>query len=236
MNIDVAISAGVILPAQVENKLVVIIDILRATSVICHGLNNGAKAFMPVEQVEEAFKLQQENGYLCGGERHADKIEGFQFGNSPFDYQPNLVKDKTIVLTTSNGTRAVKNSLSAKHLIIGSFANINRVVDYIVNQDNDVCLVASGTGNKLSMDDSLCAGNIIADVIQKKEATLSDAASVHLTLYNAMGDDLHKALKSSCYHYNLLAKKGLHKDLDLCLTKNSCDLLPYLKDDLLVID
>lgn len=236
MNIDVAISAGLILPAQVQDKLVVIIDILRATSVICHGLKNGAKAFLPVEQVDEAFKLQNEYGYLCGGERHADKIEGFQFGNSPYDYKPELVNNKTIVLTTSNGTRAVKNSLSAAHLIIGAFANIDRVVDYIVNQKNDVCLVASGTGNKLSMDDSLCAGNIIEEVIQKTEATLTDAASAHLTLYNALGDDLHKALKSSCYHYNLLSKKGLNKDLDLCLTKNSCDLLPYLKDDLLIVD
>ena len=236
MQIDVAISAGLILPAQVENKLVVVIDILRATSVICHGLNNGAKSFLPVEHVEEAFKLRQAHGYLCGGERHADKIEGFQFGNSPHDYKPELVTGKTIVLTTSNGTRAVKNSLSAQHLIIGAFANIDRVVDFIANQANDVCLVASGTGNKFSMDDSLCAGNIIADVLKQKEATLTDVASAHLTLYNALGDDLHKALKSSCYHYNLLSKKGLQKDLNLCLTKNSCHLLPYLKDDVLVID
>lgn len=235
MKIDVAISAGVVLPEQVKDKLVVVIDILRATSVICNGLQNGAVAFVPVEEVEEAFSLQQTYGYLCGGERHAEKIEGFQFGNSPLEYTPKLVKGKTIALTTSNGTRAIKNSLTANKLIIGAFANINRVVDFISSQENDVCLVCSGTSNQFSMDDSLCAGNIINDVLEKREAALSDAASAHLSLYNTSGADLHKALKTSCFHYNLLHSKGFIKDLDICLSKNSCNLLPYLKGSKLIL-
>lgn len=235
MKIDVAISAGVILPEQVKDKLVIVIDILRATSVICHGLQNGATAFVPVEEVDEAFSLQRTEGYLCGGERHAERIAGFQFGNSPLDYTPELVTGAIIALTTSNGTRAIKNSLTANKLLIGAFANIKYVVDFITAQENDVCLVCSGTSNQFSMDDSLCAGNIIYDVLQQREAALSDAASAHLSLYNTFGANLHLALKNNCFHYNLLQKKGFIKDLDICLTKNSCHLLPYLKGSKLVI-
>lgn len=231
MTIDVAISAA-IQPEQTTEKLVVVIDVLRATSVICTGLYHGAKAFIPVETVDEAQNIKSDDKLLAG-ERKGFKIDGFDLGNSPLEYTADIVKDKTIILTTTNGTRAIKNSTHPHELIIGSFLNLNTICEYIQQQERDVCLVCAGTVNKFSLDDALCAGNIIS-VLTTIDVTiqLTDVAFAHKTLYESVANkDLHTVLKEGCKHYSYLKQNGFSADLDYCLRRNACPVLPKLIGD-----
>ncbi len=227
MLVDVAISAGHIMPEQTAGKLVVVIDVLRATSVICTGLMNGAKAFIPVSSIEEAVQLKSKNTLLAG-ERDGFKIDGFDLGNSPLEYVSEIVKDKTIILTTTNGTRAINNSSNAHELIIASFLNLEAVCTYILQQDKDVCLVCAGTKNNFSLDDAMCSGNIISLLMKYAPKTeLSDAAFAHLNIYDSNNkSDLHKALNDGCKHYCYLNNNGFSDDLQCCLKKNTSIIVP----------
>ena len=122
--LDVCLSPELIQLFDIKEKVVVIIDILRATSTICNILNNGAKEVIPVSDLEQAKKYLM-NGYIVGAERGGKTIDGFSFGNSPFDYPSEVVKNKSVVLTTSNGTKALHLSRDANQILIGSFLNLN---------------------------------------------------------------------------------------------------------------
>jgi len=269
MTIDVAISAAQVQPLQVRGKLVVVIDVLRASSVICTGLYHGATEFIPMNKVSKAIRyahlkhntfktesvvvendtkyhndwanllhinknIQPERTYkknerrLLAGEQNGFKINDFDLGNSPLEYTAEVVKDKTIVIITTNGTHAIKNSAAAHELIIACFLNIDKVCEYIQEQEHDVVVVCAGTLDQFSLDDALCAGNIIANLVAKdKEIELTDAAFAHKTLYESVENkDLKAVLKEGCQHYTYLENNGFSEDLDYCLRKNSCPVVP----------
>src|SRR3712207_4750383 len=152
MKIDVIISANDIKEEKVKGKTVIIIDILRATSVIVTALNNGCNEVIPVLEVEDAMKIVKDNRkkYILGGERNALKIEGFDFSNSPLDYTKDVVKDKTLVMTTTNGTRAIHGAMSAKNILIGAMINARSVANKVLELDNDLVIINSGTNGEFS--------------------------------------------------------------------------------------
>lgn len=268
MTIDVAISASLVQREQIEGKLVVVIDVLRATSVICTGLFHGANSFIPVETVSHAHReinrqkklitLQSKEDFnkqvkedwtillrsvplsnhtLLAGERNGFQIKNFDLGNSPLEYTPELVKGKNIIFTTTNGTIAIKKCFSAYELIIGSFLNLEKVCNYINKTKKDVCIVCAGTQSQFSLDDALCASNIIADIVAKNpNIKLTDAAFFHKSLYNFYASkSLHIPLKEGCKHYNYLKENGFSADLDFCLKRNTCPVLPKLKGNYISI-
>jgi len=232
--IDVAITAGAVQATQTQGNIAVVIDVLRASSVICTALHNGAKTIIPVKTLEEAFLLRSET-CLLAGERHGFKPEGFDLGNSPLEYKHDIIAGKDIILTTTNGTRAIKNSRDATEIIIASFLNLDAVCSYLLSQPLDVCIVCAGTENRFSLDDALCAGNIISILCTKSASVnLTDSAFAHKTLYESMSSNLQQALQNGCAHYTYLKQNGFASDVDFCLQKNVFNVLPKLSNNSII--
>jgi 2-phosphosulfolactate phosphatase len=214
---------------SIEKKIVVVIDILRASSTITTIIDHGAEALIPV--VDEANALKYKNkDYLIGGERNGETISGFDFGNSPFHYKKNLVKDKTIVLTTTNGTRCVEMSSNASDVIIGSFLNLSAVANYLKNKNKDIVLFCAGWKNKVNLEDSLFAGALAKKLTN---AHLDDSTLLCMDAFEVSGKDLFKTLQKS-NHFQRLEKKGVIKDIEYCCKLDTTNIVPILKDGLIV--
>ena len=229
MNINVIPYAAASRPELTENKTVVVIDVLRATSVMLTALSNGAREIVPAISPEEALQksfLYDVEEVVLGGERNAMKIEGFHLGNSPLDYTEKNISGKTIVITTTNGTKALNSSLNAKKVLIGAFLNANAVVEAIKDED-EVVLFCSGTNNSFSLDDGMCAAMIINKLSKTKEVHLTDFARLLLTTFRTNPDNLELLLKD-CYHLNLLKQKGFEKDVTFCLQNSLYNIVPQM--------
>jgi 2-phosphosulfolactate phosphatase len=225
MTIDVAISAEHVLETDVRNKTVIVIDVLRATSVMITALENGAEKIIPVQTIKEVFnKAKQNNSAIKAGERHAEKVEGFDLGNSPLEYTRARVKDKTIVLSTTNGTRALLKTREANMVFIGAFLNVNAVAKAAHKIGSDILILCAGTHGKLSLDDALCAGAIINAILQNKTTKLTDIAWMHYNLYT--NNNKIETVLRNCSHYQLLKQKGFNSDIDYCIQLNTSTLVP----------
>ncbi|HEX2982737.1 MAG TPA: 2-phosphosulfolactate phosphatase family protein [Ignavibacteriales bacterium] len=233
MNIDVIISADDIKPEKIKNKTVVVIDILRATSVIVTAVNNGCKKIIPVVTVEEAFELSKHDRsqYVLGGERGAVKIDGFDFSNSPLEFTPEVLKDKTLIMSTTNGTKAINGCLQAKSLLIGAIINAAAVAREITSLGDDAVLVNAGTEGQFSMDDFIAAGYIIHKALAIKNADLSDVAKTSLYIYENNPDLL--SFIRHARHYKRIEKLGLEKDVLYCCRKNIIDIVPLYKNGII---
>src|ERR1700754_1048257 len=160
--LEVCLTPALIPLFKVEDHIVVVIDIFRATTSICYGIDNGAEAIIPVSQVEECLAYQEIHPeYLLAAERNGEVVSGFDFGNSPFSYTKEKVNGKTIVLTTTNGTHALHLSRSAKRVIIGSFLNLTAVCNWLKTQNENILLVCAGWKNNFNLEDTLFSGAVV---------------------------------------------------------------------------
>jgi 2-phosphosulfolactate phosphatase len=239
MKVDVVISADHIKEEYLEDKIVVVIDMLRATSVITTALANGAKKVIPILTVEGAFKIKEDLKkknieVLLGGERKALKIEGFDFTNSPLEYTEERVKDKTIVLSTTNGTRAINLSLKAKKIYIGAMLNAKALIDIIKEEKDDIVFINSGTNGEFTMDDFICSGYMISLLNKEESLDLSDIAKTAKLIYET--NDVLDYIKNA-RHYEVLKSLNLEEDLYYCCKKDIIEIVPrvYVKDGLLEI-
>ncbi len=215
-------------------SIVVIIDILRATSAICTAFEYGAEKIIPVATVEEANKYKK-MGYLAGAERDAIKLEGFDFGNSPFHYRGDHVKGKTIVLTTTNGTQAIEAARNAYQVVIGSFLNIDSLCEWLIDQKRSVLLLCSGWKNKFNLEDALFAGAVTQKLTTESDNyQLGDACLALKFLYQSAEKNPYRFLNQSS-HKERLARLQLKDDIRYCLTPNQTKVIPVLKDEALVI-
>ncbi len=233
MNIKVVATAQQVQKEFVINKTVVVIDVLRATSVITTALFNGAKAVVPVASIPEAeslFSLYEPGTALKGGERGGIIIEGFHLGNSPFSYQPETIDGKTIILTTTNGTLAIRNSNAAKELYAVSFLNVAVAAQQIIQSANDLVIVCAGTNGFFSLDDALCAGMIINELMRFATVAPDDLGQMALSFFREGEQDLQKKLQH-CKHVNYLQSIGFEKDVRYCLQTNLVAVLPILCED-----
>ncbi len=146
----------------VENKNVVVIDILRATTTMCVAMENGANSIWPVDSVQKA--AQAGSSFLTAGERNGEKVEGFDLGNSPQEFSEEVVKGRDIVMTTTNGTKAISLSEGAKNIYIASYRNISAVVQELQQQTEDIVLFCSGWKDQVNLEDTLFAGEVIYQV------------------------------------------------------------------------
>ncbi len=228
---------------QLKDKNVIMIDVLRATTTINIALNNGAKEVIPAENVLKAAKIKRgsANALLCG-ERGGKKIVGFDLGNSPLEYKPDLIKNKTLIFSTTNGTNAIVKARLAKDCVLASFNNIQAIVDYILDLNQDFEIVCSGKNNNFCMEDFVCAGNIIKELLDKKPANvqyeLSDVENAALQLadrnvYINNKVDSGKILDmlKSTEHGKFLMTLGFEEDLVECSKFNSLLKIPiYAKE------
>ncbi|OFY52236.1 MAG: hypothetical protein A2X22_09650 [Bacteroidetes bacterium GWF2_49_14] len=223
-NIQIILTASSIESGELAGKTAVVIDVLRATSVILTALQNGAKRIRPVQSVQEAIALKSGDN-LLGGERNAEKISGFDLGNSPLEYTSARVGGKEIVLTTTNGTLALSRSHQADRVLVAGFLNAAAVAEYLFRSKQPVELICAGTNGEFSLDDFLCAGLIADSLTSEEEMTPNDLVHLAIKTWREAKSDVHQAL-SACRHYNILKDKGFSEDLDYCLSRDLFRILP----------
>jgi 2-phosphosulfolactate phosphatase len=222
---------------NVRECIVVVIDILRATSTIATALNNGAKEVIPVDSVEKCIRLGKEMACITAGERDGKIAEGLQYGNSSFEYPREFVQGKILVLTTTNGTKLLHMAVAkgATEIITGSFLNFSAVCDHLVENKRNVILACAGWKDKINIEDTLFAGAVIQKLNDHFDINC-DASNMSACLYEQAQNDLFEFLKNNnASHYHRLMDFGLEKDIRHCLTPYIANVLPYYINERLVI-
>lgn len=232
--LEVCLSPALLHLYDVKNSIVVIIDVLRATSTICTVLYNGAARVIPVASVPECISIGEQLGgnAVTAGERDGQVAEGLLHGNSPFEYPREFIQDKTLVLTTTNGTKLLHMAKDAIEIITGSFPNLSAVCDYLVAQGKPVILGCAGWKDRVNMEDTLFAGAVVSRI--REHFTVDcDSAIAAASLYEISKDNIQEVMKEAS-HYRRLAKYGLEKDIQYCLTPDGANVLPIFRNGELV--
>ena len=231
--INVCLTPALIPLFDVTDYIVVIIDIFRATSSICYGIENGAEAIIPVAGVDECIIYRdRQTDYLIAAERNGEVVEGFDFGNSPFSYTKEKVGGKTVVLTTTNGTQALHLSRKAKKVVIGSFLNLTALSNWLKTQNENILLVCAGWKNNFNLEDTLFAGAVV-ERLKQNHFIPDDAAIAANDLYQAGKSDLNAYLAKTS-HSERLKKLGIEKDIAFCLNVDIVTAIPILQGEKLV--
>jgi 2-phosphosulfolactate phosphatase len=231
--LDVCLTPALIPLYNVEDYIVVVIDIFRATSSICYGIENGAEAIIPVSEVEECAAYREKGfDHLLAAERNGEVVAGFDFGNSPFSYTKEKVSGKTVVLTTTNGTHALHLSRKAKKIVIGSFLNLTSLCNWLKTQNDSVLLVCAGWKNNFNLEDTLFAGAVV-EQLKESDYTLDDPAMAANDLFQIGKNDISQYL-SKTSHGERLKKLGIEKDIAFCLQVDITTAIPILDEEKLV--
>ncbi|MGN6341943.1 MAG: 2-phosphosulfolactate phosphatase [Ginsengibacter sp.] len=212
---------------DISDSTVVIIDVLRATSTIAAALYNGAKSVIPVDSVAGCIKLGKQMEVITAGERDGKIAEGLQYGNTPLQYSADFIKGKTLVLTTTNGTKLLHVALAANAnaIITGSFCNISSVCDYLVKKKSNVVLACAAWKNRVNIEDTLFAGAVVHRIKQHFDMNC-DASMIAESLYlQANGDLLNFMKEKNASHYHRLMNYGLLEDIKFCLTEDNANVL-----------
>ncbi|MEQ8417520.1 MAG: 2-phosphosulfolactate phosphatase [Imperialibacter sp.] len=231
-NIDVCLSPELIHQYELKGKIVVVVDILRATSCMVSGLATGVAAIKPLADVDICKGLKQE-GYYTAGERNGSKVEGFDMGNSPFEYMEPHLKGQKVAVTTTNGTLAIEKSKTADQIIIGAFLNLTAVAKYIQQQDKDVVVVCAAWKGKVNLEDSLFAGALVERLATSHQPEC-DVPRMMVKLYQVEKNDLFTFVKASS-HARRLNKLEVFKDIEFCVQEDRFDVVPVLTGGHLVL-
>ena len=230
---DVALSPDMIHAWSLSRMTVVVTDILRASSSITAGIYGGVPAIRPVETVHRR-QYWRNRGYLLGGERHGEMIDDFDLGNAPEDYLRAGKQGKKIIMTTTNGTRAVQASKQAEALLIGAFLNLNTIAGYLQERRPPLLIVCAGWRGKSSLEDTLFAGALI-DRLREAYAhtSLGDGAQLALAAYERFRKNLLEAVQESSHGQRLV---GLDQEQDVafCLQQSKYPVLPVLRGEEIV--
>jgi len=216
-----------------QESIVVVIDVLRATSSICAALYYGVERILPVASVHEARNYQSK-GFLCAAERQAQKVEGFDLGNSPSEYNNPKLKGKIIVFTTTNGTQAIRAAREAYRIVIGSFVNLTVLCEWLSHQNKNIILLCAGWKDFFNLEDTLCAG-AIAHTLDKTNLfeTNYDSTLASKTLYELAQKDLSGFMENSS-HFKRLEKLNLAEDVKYCLSLDLAPVVPILEGNYLI--
>jgi 2-phosphosulfolactate phosphatase len=217
---------------QENFDIVVVIDVLRATSAITTALYHGVESIIPIATMEEAHEWKAK-GYIVGAERDGQVVEGFDFGNSPYAYMNPELKGKTVVLTTTNGTKAIAIA-SQKEVVIGCLNNISILCQWLIEQHKNTLILASGWKDKINLEDTICGG-AIADLLLESRKFRSDEDSTVAAkfIYRSAREHLLGFLRASS-HRRRLIKLNIQKDVKYCLTLDTVPCIPILKDGKIV--
>lgn len=228
-------------PSDLEGGIAVVTDVLRATTTVAYGFQNGARSIIPCETIEEAFEIREESGggssVLLGGERGGEPISGFDLGNSPSEWNRETVADRKIVFTTTNGTRALLRSAKADRIVTGAFANLQAVCDLLNEESRPIHIVCAGTVGQVSTEDCLFAGALVDLLLENGAQTetsgdqafeVCDAARLVLSHWKAAAiarDGLFRAMKAGSGGRNLM-RLGLEADIRTAAKLDQVDLVP----------
>ncbi len=235
-NIDVYFTQQSVQEEALRGKTAVVIDVLRATTTITTALSNGARQIIPVEDMSEASRMIHSfdsDQYLLCGEKDGKKIDGYALGNSPLEYTEDTIGGKTIIFTTTNGTKAIKKTSIALNTYIASFVNMEAVTQKLFAHDNEIVLVCSGWKGRISFEDSLLAGALIHSLgngILPKNA--KDGAKVAFGLYQKYGKDIASEVKQSDHAKRL---KGFvsEEEIEYCCDVDKFSVVPSFADGII---
>ena len=234
MRVDVAFTADEVQYKDKQNRIGVVIDVLRATSSAIMALKNGCSSFIPITTIEGARELAEKfepGRVLLGGAKRGVKVQGFDLGNSPNDYTEEIVKGKDIIFTSSNGTKAMHELKSAREVLIASFLNVSAVCEELLSLNRDILIACSGDFGVFSLGDAVCAGMIVDGLSEGLSGGLenSDAAAVTQMLCAVHKGDIRGMLLRSEWGQHLIGL-GLGKDIDTCAAIDSAPIVPRFKD------
>jgi len=232
--IDVCLSPELYKLCDQENSIVVVIDILRATSAICTAFEFGVDKVIPVDSVEKAQEYK-DKGFLVGAERNGKMLEGFDFGNSPYSYTDPRIKNQPVVITTTNGTRAIELAKNNHMVVIGAFTNISALCEWLADQNKDVLLLCSGWKGRTNLEDSMFAGAVVDRLFEHPtyDESYSDAALAARHLFLLAEEDPQVFLRNSS-HRQRLADLNLKEDIKYSLQVDKTEVIPVLRDGELV--
>ena len=218
-----------------DNAVVVIVDVLRATTSICAAFVNGVNKIIPVATVEEAIEFKNK-GYIIASEKDGVKRDFADFGNSPHHFTNENVGGKDLVYCTTNGTRTIHKAVGAKGIAIGSFLNLNAVSEWVIKQNRDVIILCAGWKGKFNLEDSLFAGALAEKLLENSTyETDSDAVVASLDLWNLAKKDLPEYIKKAA-QYTRLHDNGNGDSIGHCLVIDSIDIVPVFENNELKIE
>lgn len=231
-NLETCFSPALYEPDKHLGSVVVVIDILRATSSICTAFENGAESVIPVATVSEAREYK-EKGFLVAAERDGFVLDFADFGNSPFNFTKEKISGKSIVYSTTNGTGIIKLASGADKIVVGSFLNISALVNWLSNQNNDVILFCAGWKNRFNLEDTICAG-AFADRLLSKHlySTKCDSTHAAIDLWTLAKPDVRGYIEKTAQRTRL-KEKNLDDCIDFCLTEDFTEKIPVIKDGIL---
>jgi len=226
--LEVCLSPALLHLYDTNDSVVVIIDVFRATSTIAAALYNGAKSVVPVATVEECIELgRSTENSITAGERNGRVVEGLEYGNSPSEYSRDFVAGKTLVLTTTNGTRLLHMVKGASAIITGSFLNLSAVCDFLVKSNKNVLLGCAAWKDRYNLEDSLFAGAVVSKIADKFNINCDSAIACKTLHNNLQGEAPIEFLRGSS-HYRRLSAYGLESDMEYCATVDKHPVVPYL--------
>ncbi|WP_258102551.1 2-phosphosulfolactate phosphatase [Marinoscillum sp. MHG1-6] len=228
--VEVCLTPELIHQFELKGKIAVVVDIFRATSCMVAGMGTGVNAIHPVAEVNECFE-KGKSGRIMAGERGGIKVEGFDIGNSPFEYMCDMVKGKEIAVSTTNGTQAIVKSEGADEILIGAFLNLSAIANYLKASNKDVVIHCAGWKGTVNLEDTLFAGALI-EVLLDNYQSHGDAALLASHVYQNSKHDLCAVAQTSA-HAHRLASFGIEKDLTYCMQLDEFDIIPVCKNGII---
>jgi 2-phosphosulfolactate phosphatase len=230
--IEVCLTPAIFNRFENRDAIIVIIDVLRASSAICTAFSNGALSIIPVAEISEA-KEYKTRGYLVAAERDGFVLDFADFGNSPFNFTRDKVEGKTIVYSTTNGTRIIDLASSSYMSVIGTFNNISAITDWLLEQNHDVILFCAGWKDKFNLEDTICAGAIAERLLEGSLfSTICDSTHAAIDLWKTAKhnplDYIDKAAQRS-----RLRDKGLDDCIPYCMTPDLNHTIPAVINGIL---
>lgn len=217
-----------------EMGIVVVIDVLRATSAMVAAFEHGVDRIIPVATTDEARAFIGREGYIAAAERDGQVVEGFQYGNSPLAYVGQDLRGKTIVMTTTNGTKAIQLAREARQLVIGSFLNLTALSEWLVQQDDNILLLCSGWKDKFNLEDSVFAGAVMERLLESGKFGVEEDSSIAAKYMYMAARDNYMGILKAAPRRRRIEQLHLLPDVKYCLTPDQSRVIPILSNGELV--
>lgn len=232
--VGVCLTPALLNQFEVSKAIVVVIDVLRATTTMCAAFDNGVRSMIPVLTTEEGFAWQKK-GHLVAGERNGEQIKGYNLGNSPFSFTPDVVKDKDIAITTTNGTVAIRAAAEqgAKEILVGAFANQNVLATYLEKRNQNVILLCAGYKERPNLEDTIFAGSMVRR-LRPQFNLYEDTALIAETLFKNANRRKRYFLRNSSHFNRLYDKLQIQRDVKFALRTDTHPVIPKLFGDRLI--
>lgn len=233
--VEVCFSPAIFEAQHRDDQIVVVVDILRASSAICYAFANGVEEIIPIADVEDARRYKEE-GYLVACERKGLKADFADFDIGPENFTPNVVYGKTLIYSTANGTKTIQKAAKCKKVVIGSYLNLSALVKWLLGKDSDVIILCSGWKSRFCLEDSVFAGALVEQLLSSDcFITECDSALASLDLWTMAEKDLLGYIEKASQRARLRSYE-LDSSIELCHSFDLAKIIPVLKLGKLVVE